>query len=278
MGKSSSRENEMSIVYLRGGGELASGIALRLWRCGFKVVVTELSQPLAVRRLVSFAQAVFVGEVMIEGVKGRLADDLEDAFRLLHQGVVPVLVDPDAKTLEAFNPQVMVDARMTKQPPDKGINSAPLVIGAGPGFIVGENCHAVVETKRGHFLGHVYWSGSAEPDTGLPEPVSNYGEERVLRAPADGVIHNCVELGSKVQAGTIVAEVNGKPITAKFSGILRGLLHEGIYVKTGLKVGDVDPRMDERHCYYVSDKALAIGGGVLEGILSKPEFRKLVCL
>lgn len=267
----------MAIVYLRGGGELASGIALRLWRCGIQVVVTELSQPLAVRRLVSFAQAVFAGEVRIEDVKGKLAKDPDEALSFLHQGIIPVLVDPEARTIKAFNPLVLVDARMTKQPPDIGIDGAPLVIGTGPGFIAGKNCHAVVETKRGHFLGHVYWAGSAEPDTGLPEPVSNYGEERVLRAPADGVMCNFIELGSKVQQGAIVAVVDGKPIIARFSGILRGLLHEGVYVKSGVKVGDVDPRMDERHCYYVSDKALAVGGGVLEAILSKPEFRRLVC-
>lgn len=187
------------IVFLRGGGDLASGVALRLHRAGLPVLVTELPQPMVVRRRVAFAEAVYQGEVVIEGVRGRRVQSLEQAVACTGQGMVAVQVDPEAAGLEGlkarFTAVILVDARMTKRPPETGMEVASLVIGLGPGFTAGQNCHAVVETNRGHAMGRVIWQGSAEKDTGVPERVDRWTSERVLRAPRDGVLHTLAEIG-----------------------------------------------------------------------------------
>ncbi|MEJ2600832.1 MAG: selenium-dependent molybdenum cofactor biosynthesis protein YqeB [Anaerolineales bacterium] len=268
------------ITIIRGGGDLASGVALRLHRAGLKLIVTELSQPLAVRRLVSFAEAVYAGTIEVEGVKAHCVEDVSEALEVVHAGQIAVMVDAHMQVLQNLHhtsgaPElgVLIDGRMIKRPPEFGLEAAPLVIGLGPGFNAGENCHAVVETNRGHNLGRVLWQGSAEADTGIPESVSSRRSERVLRAPRDGLLVAHAQIGDHLEQGQIAAEVAGEPILAPFKGVLRGLVHPGIAVKKNFKVGDLDPRDDPTYCTQVSDKALAVGGGVLEAILSRSELR-----
>jgi len=264
------------IVLIRGGGDLASGVALRLHRAGLRVVITELAQPLSVRRLVSFGEAIYAGEISVEGVVGRRVADPSDTLRILQvfaKGHIPVLVDSQAESVKSLHPTVVVDARMTKRQAELLPTPVSLIVGLGPGFVVGENCHAVVETLRGFHLGRVYWQGTAQADTRLPDPVDKQSGERVLRAPADGVLEARAEIGEHVEAGQPVAEVAGQVIVAPFSGVLRGLLHSGLGVRVGLKIGDVDPRDDPNYCTLVSDKALAVAGGVLEAILARQELR-----
>ncbi len=260
------------LVIIRGGGDLATGVALRLIRSGLRVAVTELPQPLAVRRTVSFAEAVYAKEVSIEGVPAQLVDDPGDSLRILTifgRQKVPVLVDPDCTAAKALHAAVIVDGRMTKHAPEPIGYIPQLYIGLGPGFIAGKNCQAVIETRRGPTLGRVFWSGGPELDTGQPEG----DPARVLRSPADGVFTAHVEIGEHVEQGQVIAEVAGKTVTAPFPGVIRGLIHPGLEVNQGLKIGDIDARDDPQLCRMVSDKALSIGGGVLEAILSKPELR-----
>lgn len=268
------------IVLIRGGGDLASGVAIRLHKAGLRVLITELPEPMVVRRSVSFAEAVFQGQMIIEGVAAYKAGDIPAALSVLDSGEIPVLVDPDAKsladlrtTLPSSTPLVLVDARMTKRPPEYERDVADLVIGLGPGFVAGENCHAVIETNRGHMLGRVIWQGPPQADTGLPEQVDGRRGERVLRAPADGILHAYAQIGDLLEAGQLVAEVAGQPVKVPFDGMLRGLIFPGLYVQQGLKIGDLDPRGEARYATLVSDKSLAIGGSVLEAILSRPELR-----
>jgi xanthine dehydrogenase accessory factor len=264
------------IVIIRGGGDLASGVAYRLVRSGLRVIVTELEQPLAVRRKVSFAEAINAGVTVVEGITARKVEDPTDTLRILQiiaKGHLPVLADPSGQSVLALHPSVIVDARMLKKPPEPLRHNARLFIGLGPGFEAGKNCHAVIETRRGHTLGRVYWSGTPEPDTGLPENVAEYGVERVLRSPLAGELLPLVEIGDIVEAGQDVAEVSGEKIKASFKGVVRGLLRSGQLVTPGLKIGDIDPRLNPQLCSLISDKALAIGGGVLEAILSRIELR-----
>lgn len=260
-----------NLILIRGGGDLASGVALRLHRVGMKVIISELEQPLAVRRTVSFAEAVYAGEVEVEGVKGKLVK-WEQAQSVLDADEIPIIVDPSASNLTEIQIPVVVDARLTKLPPSPLPVDVPLHIGLGPGFHAGRNCHAVIETRRGHTLGRVYWEGPTQPDSGQPEG----DQRRVLRAPADGIFTGQVQIGEHVEARQIVAKVADKSIKAPFPGVVRGLLHSNLHIKKGLKIGDVDPRDDPVLCNLVSDKALAIGGGVLEAILSKPEIRTIL--
>lgn len=257
-----------TLILIKGAGDLASGTAARLYRCGFPVAMTELPQPLMVRRTVSFGQAVYAGAITIEGITARRADDVPRAVALLAAGEIPVLVDPGAACLAELRPAVLVDATMAKRNTGTALSDAPLVIALGPGFTAGLDCHAVIETQRGHWLGRVLWRGAAQPDTGIPGEVGGQAAARVLRAPTDGILVARAEIGDRVGAGAIVATVDGEPVRAACDGIVRGLIHSGLHVTAGLKVGDVDPRAERAHCFTISDKALAIGGGVLEAILA----------
>ena len=263
-------------VLIRGGGDLASGVAARLHRSGFTVLVTELTHPLVVRRMVSFAEAVFSGEIEVEEITGRLAVDFGDVEEILKQGEVAVLVDADLGHLTEFDPLVVVDARMRKRPPEVGMELAPLVIGLGPGFTAGKDCHAVIETMRGHTLGRVIWEGQTIPDTRLPEAVDGKRGERVLRAPAGGILAAHRQIGDLIQEGELIASVEGEKLLAPFDGALRGLIRDGIEVQAGMKIGDLDPRNDPKYAFMVSDKALSIGGGVLEAILSQDAIRSRI--
>ena len=254
----------MKTILMRGGGDLASGVALRLHRSGFNIIIAELANPMAVRRTVSFSESVYEGEINIEGVTARLVNSRYEAITLAESGIIPLLVDPQAATLEVGDFDCLVDARLLKTWVEISLASNPLVIGLGPGFVCGENCHAVVETMRGHFLGRVFWTGSALDDTGQPEG----DPRRVLRAPVDGVLTGCAQIGDRVESGQTIAEVGGEPIIAPFGGVLRGLIRPGITVRKGLKIGDIDQRNLREYCFTVSEKALAVGGGVLEAILS----------
>jgi len=294
----------MTLALIRGGGDIASGVALRLHHIGFDIVILELEQPLAVRRTVSFAEAVYEGSHTIEGVTARLATP--DRCTNIHEaGEIPVLIDPNANILVnslLINLQstIVIDARLIKQTPSPLPNQPVLHIGLGPGFHAGENCHAVIETRRSHTLGRVYWTGSAQADSGQPDG----DPRRVLRAPADGVLLSHVEIGAHVDEGQLIAEIRQSPIVnqsstlaphahlpraqvpgsavenlkseiaSPFKGVLRGLIHNDIPVTKNMKIGDVDPNNDPSYCFLVSDKALAVGGGVLEAIFTRPEFRR----
>jgi xanthine dehydrogenase accessory factor len=238
------------------------------------VLVTELLRPLALRRLVCAAEAVYAGVSHIEEIRGRRVEDVGGVFDVIEAGELPVLVDPEAACVDAVRPLVIVDGRMRKIPPERGLDLAPLVIGLGPGFVAGQDCHAVVETNRGHHMGRVFWRGSAQADTAVPEPVIGIDADRVLRAPKRGVMHGLAPLGSLVGAGQPVFRVGDETVLAPFAGAVRGLLHDGLEVEAGVKVGDLDPRGVVSFCAEISDKALAVGGGVLEAILSRPELRR----
>jgi xanthine dehydrogenase accessory factor len=267
------------IVWVRGGGDLATGVAARLWRTGLKIVVTELAQPLMVRRSVSFAQAVYAGEVTVEGIRARRVQDSGDTLRVLQilsKGQVPVLVDPDGLAALSLHPTVIVDARLLKRTPEPIKHQAKLYIGLGPGFTASQNCHVVIETNRGPRLGRAIWQGSASDDTGIPEGISGESERRVLRAPADGHLVAHAEIGMHVEADQLIASVGAHQVIAPFKGVLRGLIQPGLEVHMGQKIGDLDPRDDPSLCEMISDKALAVGGGVLEAILSVQELRPLL--
>ncbi len=260
------------LVVIKGGGDLATGVVHRLHRAGMPVVVTELAQPTVIRRAVAVASAVYEGLVEVEGLVARLvkADGDPKGFDLKPLGSwdwVPVVVDPRGELISRLRPTVVVDAIMAKRNTGASITDAPIVIGLGPGFTAGVDVHAVIETNRGHNLGRVILSGGAEPDSGVPGPTMGYTHERVLRAPCQGIFQGQRRIGDAVEAGEAVASVAGQPVVAKIPGVLRGLLADGLSVRAGMKVGDVDPRGVREHCFTISDKARAIGGGVLEAVL-----------
>jgi xanthine dehydrogenase accessory factor len=261
------------LVIVRGGGDLASGVALRLQRAGFGVLILEMERPLALRRLVAFAEAIYAGQVIIEGLTGRRIAQADEASKVIAADEVPVLVDPQGLARQTLDPVAMVDGRMLKRLTELRPGAGPLLIGLGPGFIAGMDCDAVIETNRGHHMGRVYWQGSAESDTRLPEPVIGHEADRVIRAPVSGVLEGRADLGSILKEGELIAGVDGAEIRAAFDGALRGLMHDGLTVEAGMKVGDLDPRQQPAYCREVSDKALAVGGGVLEALLTMPRIR-----
>jgi xanthine dehydrogenase accessory factor len=251
------------VVLVRGAGDLATGVAWRLKRAGFGVIMCELEHPLTVRRSVAFSTAVGEGAVTVEGIRAVRATTTE-AAALARSDVVPVVVSRGLPPLPA---DVVVDARLAKRVLDTTIGDAALVVALGPGFEAGHDCHAVVETMRGPRLGRVYWQGRAAPNTGTPGVIGGRGAERVLRAPAAGRARWHVNIGDVVAAGAVLGAVAGEPVRAPFAGVVRGLIADGTPVAEGLKIGDVDPRADT-DCREISDKALAVAGGVLEAILT----------
>ncbi len=256
-------------VLIKGGGEMASGIAHRLVMCHFKVCMTEIAQPRAVRRGVSFSEAIYEGEKTVEGITAKYVSSYEEVLRAWDNDKIPVIVDPEAVIREFLKPDVLVDSIVAKKNLGTKITDAPLVIALGPGFYAGRDAHLVVETNRGHNLGRVISDGEAEKDTGIPGIVAGFSTERVLRAPTDGQLTTSRGIGDYIESGDIIAMVNDFPVRAEIKGIIRGLLRNNSEVWNGMKIGDIDPRGIKQYCYTISDKARAVGGALLEGMLSR---------
>ncbi len=263
----SERAGRMKIL-IKGAGDLASGIACRLHRCGFLVVMTEKPVPTTVRRTVAFSRAVYEDRTKVEDITGILCRSMKEIEEALSNDQVAVVVDEECKIREKWNPDAVVDAIIAKKNLGTRITDADIVVGVGPGFTAGKDCHCVVETKRGHDLGRCIWNGSAIPNTGVPGIIGGYDKERIIRAVDNGVFHPAVTIGTVVQLNDVVGYVNDVPVLAQVGGVVRGLLQDGVTVFRGMKSGDIDPRGVTGHCYTISDKASAIGGGVLEAILS----------
>ncbi len=258
-----------TLVLIKGSGDLASGVAYRLHRSGFPLIMTELPAPTMVRRAVSFGQAVYDGETTIEGVTARRVARPGEALGIARAGeVIPVLVDPEAESPGILQPAVLVDAIMAKRNTGTRLDDAPLVIALGPGFTAGVDCHAAIETNRGHWLARIIYQGSPQPDTQTPGKVKGYTGGRVIRAPAAGHLEPLAQVGDRLRKGDLIGSVGGHEVRAMFDGVLRGLIHPSVLLTKGLKVGDLDPRETDRYSFSISEKSLAVGGAVLEAILA----------
>ncbi len=256
------------LTVIRGGGDLGTGVAYRLHHAGFPIVVLEIAEPLAIRRAVALASAVGAGAVTIEDIEGRFVESEQVALEVARSGAVAVLVSPEIPDAlhERF---ALVDARLAKRNLGTTIRDAAVVVGLGPGFTAGLDCHAVVETQRGPHLGRVLWEGQAALDTGVPGTVGGESALRVLHAPAAGRVAWTAGIGDLVEANAVIGHVGRLPIQVAIGGVVRGLIAQGREVSAGLKIADVDPRGEVATCFEISDKALAVGGGALQAILSR---------
>ncbi|MCI6346695.1 MAG: EF2563 family selenium-dependent molybdenum hydroxylase system protein [Negativibacillus massiliensis] len=255
------------LILIKGAGDIATGIAVRLKNAGMQVVMTEIAIPTTVRRSVAFSRAVYEGSAVVENITARLVLDFAQIPAVLQQDEIPVLIDPRCEVLKSIHFDAVVDSILAKKNLSTNPTQAPVVIGVGPGFSVPQDCHCVIETQRGHDLGRCIYQGCAAKNTGIPGEIGGYTVERLLRAPCDGIFHPILAIGDIVKAGQTVAMVDDQPVTAQINGIVRGLLQDNVPVKAGMKSGDIDPRGCYEHCFTVSDKARAVGGGVLEAIL-----------
>lgn len=255
------------LILIKGAGDIATGIAVRLKNSGMQVVMTEIAIPTTVRRSVAFSRAVYEGSAVVENITAKLVLDFAQIPAVLQQDEIPVLIDPRCEVLKSIHFDTVVDSILAKKNLSTDPTQAPVVIGVGPGFSVPQDCHCVIETQRGHDLGRCIYQGCAAKNTGIPGEIGGYTVERLLRAPCDGIFHPILAIGDIVKAGQTVAMVDDQPVTAQIDGIVRGLLQDNVPVKAGMKSGDIDPRGCYEHCFTVSDKARAVGGGVLEAIL-----------
>lgn len=254
------------LIVIRGGGDLATGVAVRLFRAGFSVLILEIEAPTVIRLSVSFARAVYEGKASVEEIEAVLISSWEEAEKIIRLNKIPVLIDPKGTCIEKLSPTAVVDAILAKRNLGTRKGQAPLIIGLGPGFTAGEDVDVVIETKRGHNLGRVIYGGQASPDSGVPGEVGGESKRRLLRAPAEGKIVPLHQIGDLVKAGEIIAEVEGISLPAEISGVLRGLIYPQSWVSRGTKVGDIDPRGIKDYCFTISDKARSLGGAVLEVI------------
>ena len=258
------------IVLIRGGGEVASGIAYRLHLSHIRVCLAEVATPLAVSRGTTFSEVVFDGVKTIMGVRAELVPARqEEIYRVWQQGSIPLIIDPGASIKERIEPDVLVDAIMAKRKTDTKITDAPLVIGVGPGFYAGRDVHIVVESNHSRNLGRVILEGEAEENTGIPVTIGGLAKERVVWSPQAGLFTSSREIGDSVVAGEVVGQVGALPLEAPISGMLRGLIRSGVNVAKGSKLIEVDPVHDKITCNYITDKMLAIGEGVLKAIMLK---------
>lgn len=256
------------IVVVRGGGDIASGVIQKLHRVGFRLLVLESEHPTSVRRTVSFSEAVYDGSVELEGITAVLVKNTIEIYHAWAMDHVPVAADPKGEYIGKFKPVAVVDAIIAKRNTGMHRGLAPITIAMGPGFTAKKDVDVVIESNRGHNLGRLIFEGEAEPNTGMPGNIAGYTKERVLDAPVNGTITTVRKIGEVVKAGDIIASVDGTEILSKIDGIVRGLIRDGTYVTNGLKVGDIDPRIEQlENCYTISDKARAIGGAVLEALL-----------
>ena len=257
------------IVLIRSGGDISSGIIERLYKCGFKVVVLETGNPSSIRREVSFGEAVYRKKMTINGLTSVLADNIEEMEKILENDEIPVLIDEKGRYISILKPFILIDAILAKKNLGTHINMAPITIGVGPGFFAGKDVHAVIETKRGHHLGEVIYSGEAIKNSGIPGNIGGFAKERVIHSEWEGNIRNISKIGDTVRKGETIALINGNKILATIDGILRGIIRDGYFVTKGFKIADIDPRMDEyENCFTISDKARSVGGGALEAILA----------
>lgn len=273
--------NKKILIICRGGGDLATGIVHRLFRAGFQVLVLETDSPAAIRRQVSFSEAVYDGTATVEGVTAeRIASaDRASVNHVLKEGRVPLLVDPEGSSIPLLKPDIVVDAIIAKKNLGTAKEMAPLVIGVGPGFTAGEDVDLVVESMRGHNLARIFTTGSALPNTGIPGNIGGFTKERVLHAEAAGYMKNIRQIGDIVEKGEEIARIYEKmtedgtfsgsyvSVEASISGMIRGLIREGYHFQKGFKIADIDPRESElANCFTISDKARSIGGSVLEAV------------
>jgi len=254
------------LVIIKGGGDLATGIAHRLFRCGLDIVVTEISRPTVIRRSVAFANAIYESEITVEGVTAVFAQ-LAEIPALLQERKIPVVIDPQCIIRHSLSPWGLVDAVMAKRNTGTSMQDAKIVIGVGPGFTAGQDVHRVVETMRGHDLGRVILEGTTAANTGVPGEIGGYTLERLITAPNAGKFRAVKKIGDVVKAAEILCYVGEAPVCATIDGVLRGILHDGLMVAKNMKIGDIDPRIQDVNCWSISDKARAIGGGVLEALL-----------
>lgn len=257
-----------NLIIVRGGGDLATGTIYKLIQCGYKVLVLEVANPSCIRRTVSFCEAIYDKEKTVEGVTCYYASTKEDALNLLNDNKLVLMIDPQGKMIPKFQPIAVVDAIIAKKNLGTNKNMAPITIALGPGFVVGKDCDAVIETKRGHQLGRVIYEGEAIKNTGIPGMIAGYGKERVIHAPVSGTIRHVKHLTDQVEKGEVICYIDDTPVEASLTGLLRGLIREGYQVPVGFKIADIDPRIDEyENCFTISDKARAIAGGVIEALL-----------
>ena len=268
-----------SLIICRGGGDLATGIVHRLHRAGFRVLVLETDHPAAIRRQVSFCEAVYEGKATVEGVTAQRIDSVSEMEEVFAGGCVPLFVDSKGASIAELHPDVVVDAIIAKKNLGTYKEMAPLVIGIGPGFVAGKDVHLVVESMRGHNLARILETGSALANTGIPGNIGGYTKERVIHAAAEGYMKNIHQIGDVVQKGEEIARIyeqmstdgifSGKfvSVEATIPGVLRGLIREGYHFQKGFKIADIDPRESElANCFTISDKASSIGGSVLEAV------------
>lgn len=256
----------MDMIILRGGGDIATGIAHRLYQSGFHVVISEIEKPTAIRRRVSFCEAIYSGEIEVEGVKAVLSTKGE-VLENLKLGLLPVVIDKNCSLAYELRPLAVIDSILAKKNLGTKKDMAPITVGVGPGFSAGGDVDLVVETNRGHHLGKVIDKGKAMDNTGIPGTIQGYTAERVVRASAEGQVKNIKKIGDIVKADDILCTTGGVEVRANIDGVIRGLIKDGLEVEKGMKIGDIDPRAIVEYTYTISDKARAVGGGVLEAIM-----------
>lgn len=262
------------IVVVRGAGDIATGAIQKLNRSGFKVVALEIEKPTSIRRRVCLSEAMYENEFKVEDVVAKRADSYNEIFSILNENKVCIVNDISGEIIKKIKPMAVVDATLCKKNIGTNRSMADITVALGPGYIAGKDVDIVVETNRGHNLGRLIFNGSAAKNTGVPGIIEGFGIERVIYSPCEGNIEIIKDIGSIVEEGETICIVGDKYVRASLTGVIRGMIRNGFYVNKGLKIADIDPRINQKkNCYLISDKARCIGGAVLESIMMLRQWR-----
>ncbi len=262
------------LVIIKGGGELATGAALYLFRAGFRVLLLEKENPTSTRREVSFADAAHDGQKTVERVTCHLAASLDEAKHLLKNNELAMLIDPEGKCIKKLAPKILLDAILSgAERHEIAKGCAEHTIALGPGFCAGRDVDAVIETMRGYNLGRIVYEGYASRRDNAAGQVGNVtNTEHLLFAPIDGTVESLHHISYKVKKGeplAIIHTPNGSvTVAAHLDGVLRGILRDGSFIKKGKKIAEINPTMRQGECFAVSDKARCIGGAVLMAVMA----------
>ena len=255
-------------VVIRGGGDLATGVAEVLYQSGFKILILDIEKPSSIRRSVCFSEAIYDGVVKVENIICKKVENENDIEKCWNEKIIPIMVDEKGDIIKKIKPDVVVDSIIAKKNLGTTRDMAPITIALGDGFEAGKDVDIVIETMRGHNLGRIITSGRAMKNTGIPGEIKGVSKDRVIYSKANGIFSSVKKIGDTVQKDEIIGYVGDVEIRGKISGVLRGIIREGYEVTENMKIGDIDPRIEEKNnCFTISDKARSLGGAVLRAIM-----------
>ncbi|CAN5373707.1 hypothetical protein BH10PSE10_BH10PSE10_02090 [soil metagenome] len=238
---SASRSFRFAVIL--GTNEIASAVAVRLHRAGFRVVLSHDPLPPVIRRKMAFHDALFDDDVTVEGIPAQRADTGLEIRTALSQAPGVIITELGLLDLIVIQTiDILVDARMQKYLATPDLRRlARSAVGLGPGFAGDVNCDIAIETRPGK-AGQIIQQGYADEPDGVSHRLGSHWGERFVRSEFAGRWNTAIEIGTRVFKDFVVGHLGNTPIRAPFDGVLRGIVRDGTEVPAGVKLLEIDSR------------------------------------